>query len=142
MKLVLEEQGFNVSQLRAKCSPVCPIKNQNCCMARLLSQQEDFAHQVSMLETLITEAGHLCIFLPKFHFELNPIEMVCYFYHKLGWMLILMLQYWGWAKYRYREASKASFAEAKRAAQLYLNACPVNVIRRFINRSWQFMSAY
>jgi hypothetical protein len=84
MKSVLEERGFDVSKLRAKCSPVCPIENQNCCMARLLSQQEDFAHQVSMLETLITEAGHLCIFLPKFHCELNPIEMVCHFYHKLS----------------------------------------------------------
>jgi hypothetical protein len=30
----------------------------------------------SMLETVIREAGHLCIFLPKFHCELNPIEMV------------------------------------------------------------------
>lgn len=53
-----------------------------------------------------------------------------------------MLQYWGWAKYRYREANKANFAEAKQAVQLYLNACPVDVIRRFINRSWRFMSAY
>jgi hypothetical protein len=33
MKSVLEEWGFDISQLCAKCSPVCPIKNQNCCMA-------------------------------------------------------------------------------------------------------------
>ena len=37
-------------------------------MARLLRKQDDFGNQVSMLETLIKEAG-----LPKFH---NPIEMV------------------------------------------------------------------
>jgi len=73
---VLEERGFNVSRLRAKCSPVCPIENMGCCMARLLSQQDDFKHQVSMLETFIHKAGHECIFLPKFHCELNPIEMV------------------------------------------------------------------
>ena len=73
---VLEERGFKVSHLRAKCSPVCPIENQNCCMARLMSQQEDFKNQPSMLETLIRKAGHECIFLPKFHCELNPIEMV------------------------------------------------------------------
>jgi hypothetical protein len=30
-----------------------------------------------MLEKLITESGHYCIFLPKFHCELNLIEMVC-----------------------------------------------------------------
>ena len=35
--------------------------------------------QISMLKTLIKEAGHECILLPKFHCELNPIEMVCYF---------------------------------------------------------------
>ena len=51
-------------------------------------------------------------------------------------------QYWGWAKYRYREANKISFAEAKEAVRLYLDACPNEVIRRFINRSWRFMSAY
>ncbi|KAF8814351.1 hypothetical protein BYT27DRAFT_7082444, partial [Phlegmacium glaucopus] len=28
-----------------KCSPVCPIENTNCCMARLLSQQDDFKNQ-------------------------------------------------------------------------------------------------
>ena len=28
---------------------------------------DDFVNQVSLLETLIKEAGHECIFLPKFH---------------------------------------------------------------------------
>ena len=76
LQAVLEERGFNVSHLKAKCSPVCPFESQNCCMARLLSQQEDFTNQESMLETLIKNSGHLCLFLPKFHCELNPIEMV------------------------------------------------------------------
>ena len=57
LQAVLEERGFDVSQLRAKCSPVCPIESQNCCMAQLLSQQEDFINQESMLETLIKEKG-------------------------------------------------------------------------------------
>ena len=82
MKRVLEERGFNVAKLRAKCSPVCPIENTNCCMARLLSQQDDFKNQPSMLETFIHSRGHECIFLPKFHCELNPIEMVCTIYSK------------------------------------------------------------
>jgi hypothetical protein len=30
----------------------------------------------------------------------------------------------------------------KDAVQKYLDACPKEVIRRFINRSWRFMSAY
>jgi len=76
LQAVLEERGFNVSRLKAKCAPVCPFESQNCCMARLLSQQEDFMNQESMLETFIRGAGHECLFLPKFHCELNPIEMV------------------------------------------------------------------
>jgi hypothetical protein len=44
---------------------------------QLLSKQADFVNQESMLETLIKNSGHECIFLPKFYCELNPIEMVC-----------------------------------------------------------------
>ena len=76
LQQTLEEQGFDVTGMRAKCSPVCPWENEKCCIAWLLSKQEDFVNQISMLETLIKEAGHECLFLPKFHCELNPIEMV------------------------------------------------------------------
>ena len=76
LKDCLEERGFDVARMKAKCSPVCPFESQNCCMARLLSQQEDFVDQPSMLELMIKKKGHECIFLPKFHCELNPIEMV------------------------------------------------------------------
>jgi len=97
LQLVLEERGFNVRGLRAKCAPVCPFENQGCCMARLLSQQADFQNQPSMLETMLRKAGHACLFLPKFHCELNPIEMVrdspilssfdwilSFYYHSIG----------------------------------------------------------
>ncbi|OAX32176.1 hypothetical protein K503DRAFT_870286 [Rhizopogon vinicolor AM-OR11-026] len=119
LQQVLEERGFDVHNLRAKCTPVCPWESTNCCMARLLSQQEDFMNQPSMLETFIKKTGHECIFLPKFHCELNPIEM-----------------------YRYREVPKKTFQDAKCCAKEQLDACPTEVIRRFINRSWRFMSAY
>ncbi|KZT68737.1 hypothetical protein DAEQUDRAFT_745617 [Daedalea quercina L-15889] len=125
LKQTLEEQGFNVAGMKAKCSPVCPFENDNCCMARLLSKQDDFHYQESLLEHKIKARSHLCIFLPKFHCELNPIEM-----------------YWGWCKYRYHEVYKAKFEDAKRVALECLNACPVEVIQRFFNRSWRFMDAY
>ena len=79
LQQVLEERGFNVSGMRSKCKPVCPWENDNCCMACLLSKQDDFANQESLLEAMIQNASHECIFLPKFHCELNPIEMVCEF---------------------------------------------------------------
>ncbi len=79
LQQMLEECGFNVQGMRAKCNPVCPIENTNCCMAQLLSKQDDFQLQESLLEQKIKERGHICTFLPKFHCELNPIEMVFYF---------------------------------------------------------------
>jgi hypothetical protein len=78
-----------------------------------------------MLEEVIKAAGHECVFLPKFHCELNPIEM-----------------YWGWCKYRYRQIPKKTFAASRELALKYLDACPVEVIQRFINRSWKFVHAY
>jgi len=36
LKQVLKEQGFNISKLKAKCSPVCPFKSQDCCPGGLL----------------------------------------------------------------------------------------------------------
>ncbi|KAI0357255.1 hypothetical protein OH77DRAFT_1422815 [Trametes cingulata] len=125
LQQTLEERGFDVRGMRAKCSPVCPFENERCCMARLLSKQDDFRNQESLLEQKIKARGHLCMFLPKFHCELNPIEM-----------------YWGWCKYRYREVYKEKFEDAKRVARECLDACPDEVIRRFFNRSWRFMDAY
>jgi len=77
LQWTLEECGFDVKKMKAKCTPRCPSENERCCMARLLSHQDDFVNQTSMLEELVTSRGHLCVFLPKFHCELNPIEMVC-----------------------------------------------------------------
>ena len=80
LKQMLEECGFNVEKMKAKCSPVCTFDSERCCLARLLSKQDDFQLQKSQVEEKITQRGHLCIFLPKFHCELNLIEMVCFYF--------------------------------------------------------------
>ncbi|KAF8817355.1 hypothetical protein BYT27DRAFT_7074930, partial [Phlegmacium glaucopus] len=54
---------------------VYPFENDNCCIAHLLTKQEEIMNQISMLEPVIRKVDE-CIFLPKFHSELNPIEMV------------------------------------------------------------------
>ena len=48
-------------------------------------------------------------------------------------------KYWGWCKYRFHEAEKKNFQAAKDAVKEYLAACPTDVIRRFINRSWRYL---
>jgi hypothetical protein len=54
-----------------------------CCMSRVLACQSDFRNEKPLIQRYVEECGHICVFLPKFHCELNPIEMV-----------------WGYAKYR------------------------------------------
>ncbi|KAF9504799.1 hypothetical protein BS47DRAFT_1374361 [Hydnum rufescens UP504] len=116
LQTVLEEHGIDTKGICAKCSPICPFKNERCCLAHIFSKQHDVINQVSMLEELITKVGHHCIFLPKFHCELNPIEM-----------------YWGYSKYCYCEAFKVTFADAKATAMDSLESCPLDTIHHFIN---------
>ena len=57
----------------------------NCCCRRLLYSQPDFVNVKSLLEEHCEKRGFMVLILPKYHCELNPIEMV-----------------WGRAKYCYR----------------------------------------
>ena len=91
----------------------------------MLSNHEDFFHQKSAIESLIEARGHKCIFLPKFHCELNPIEM-----------------YWGYGIARYRQVIKTSFDHAKKEVRKALDACTSDTLRRFCNRTARFMDAY
>jgi hypothetical protein len=47
-----------------------------CCMERVLSLQDDFKAEKPLIQTIIEGSGHICLFLPQFHCELNPIEML------------------------------------------------------------------
>jgi hypothetical protein len=47
-----------------------------CCMHRVLLLQEDFMTEKPLLQHYLEGWGHVCMFLPKFHCELNPIKMV------------------------------------------------------------------
>jgi hypothetical protein len=42
LQQTLEECRFNMWGMQAKCRPVCPFKSESCCMAQLLSKQDDF----------------------------------------------------------------------------------------------------
>jgi hypothetical protein len=46
----------------------------SCCAKRILELQAGFEAQRSVVQEVIEEVGHLCLFLPKFHCELNYIE--------------------------------------------------------------------
>ena len=76
LQQMLKKQRFNIHGMYLKCSPVCLFENNNCCMAWLLSKQDDFRNQISLLKQKIHTYSHIYVFLPKFHCKLNPIEMV------------------------------------------------------------------
>lgn len=85
LECILTERGlYPVAGLKATCnSEKEHSASNNCCCVRLLSVQADFAAEKSALQHLIEERKswdgvlalrHLCLFLPKFHCELNWIE--------------------------------------------------------------------
>lgn len=75
-----EIEGSGIEGLAARDSAMTELHNlqrsKTCCMQRVLSLQPDFVAKKPLLQVVIEQAGHKCLFLPKFHCELNPIEMV------------------------------------------------------------------
>ena len=64
LRIVLEERGVNTCGMNAKK------------MREILATHEDFSSQKTILEELVESQSHICLFLPRFHCELNPIERV------------------------------------------------------------------
>ena len=80
MKQILEERGMHEhANLRAECPGFkCadPSDISTCCCRRVVFNLPDFAAAKSILEAECEDDGVEVLFLPKFHCELNPIEMV------------------------------------------------------------------
>lgn len=118
----------NLAQICSKCKDTSSIPDPdiiNCCLTRILSEEEDFKSERSALETLHEKYGAQCLFLPKFHCELNPIEMV-----------------WGHAKRYCRKHCDYSFPHLKDRVPEALDAIPIATIRRFIRLSDRFVNIY
>ena len=45
-------------------------------MKTVLENHDDFLHEKTNFECYVESCGHVALFLPKFHCELNPIEHV------------------------------------------------------------------
>ncbi len=64
MKAVLEERGVNTKGMKAN-----DLKS-------ALKTHPDFQEQKPLLEEFVGGRGHICVYYPKFHCELSPIERV------------------------------------------------------------------
>jgi hypothetical protein len=82
MEVILEECGFHAKSLKPECKGFkCKPAVTDFCCRHILFNQPDFTNVKSLLEDLCERQGYRVIFLPKFHPELNFIEM-CWGYGK------------------------------------------------------------
>lgn len=144
MSNILEEQAYgDVSKFRAECPRFkCDPGANRCCCWRMLYNEPDFIEGKSLLEGLCHASGFDVLFLPKFHCELNFIEMC-----------------WGHAKRTYCLYPPSSREDdLERNMLAALETLPIENMRRlvvviclstmilnqfrYVRRSRQFMDAY
>ena len=133
MKAVLEERGFDTSNLNRET------------MRELLSAQPDFKGQKCFLEVcthgivtahtatlifpaqeLLERRGHRCVFFPKFHCELSPIEMV-----------------WASAKRCFRNNCKYEYGKGfKKLVVESLDSVTVHHMRAFDRHCHRYINVY
>jgi hypothetical protein len=77
MAKILEERGYgNMSKIHAECTGFkCDPEVSQCCCWRILYNEPDFMNVKSLLQRVCEAQGFKVLFLPKFHCELNFIEM-------------------------------------------------------------------
>jgi hypothetical protein len=71
LEIVLEERGLLAGIQGTGCNKTV-LKTD---MISVLEQCEDFKSQKNLIEETIAARGHLCVFYPRFHCELSPIEL-------------------------------------------------------------------
>jgi hypothetical protein len=126
IKAVLEERGLWVPRLCLECKkPKCEVGATSCCARRLLGQQPDFQEQKSLVQEVIEATGHLCIFLPKFHCELNFIEF-----------------FWGAVKKYLCDHCDHTFDTLKENLPKALASVDVKTIRKWEHRTMRWLDAY
>ena len=140
-KAILEERGefyFNDS-IRTLCRicKLCKDKvtpavrfallgTTRCCATSVLQAQPDFSLQREWLREVVEDVGFNIIYYPKYHCELNFIEMT-----------------WGWLKMKCRQRCTYKFDELKRLLpQLIDNELPLWLIRRHARYCFRFMVGY
>jgi hypothetical protein len=113
--IIRERRKWPSSGLNAMCTGFkCNDNDTACCCRRLLFNENDFVQQKPAVQELVEHRGHICDFYPKYHCELNFIEMV-----------------WGAAKARYRVTKRTTnMKEMQANVEACLEDIPLLSIRR------------
>ena len=113
LKKILEERGINTSRMKGDD------------MRTVISFHDDFRDEKTLVEHFITEKGHKCLFLPKFHCELNPIERV-----------------WGQAKAYSRAHTNFTLAGLRTIVNPALDSVSTDLMRKYFRRVLEYEMAY
>ena len=113
LRTVLEERNVNTTGMN------------KADMVKALADMHGFKVLKTRVEELISKLGHKCIFLPKYHCELNPIERV-----------------WGQAKRYTRTNCDYSFTGLDKTINPALDSVSVSLIRKYYRRVREYHRAY
>jgi hypothetical protein len=127
------DQGHNLCKVSRPCLDKTPHserenRTQKCCAFYVLSQEPDFRAQKPWLQEEVEKHGFHIHFYPKYHCELNWIEMI-----------------WGWVKSCHRRNCTYSFADLDGNDGLTktLNErIPLAFVRRVARHSLRYMHFY
>ncbi len=113
MKIVLEERGVCTNDMISKD------------MAKKLKEYNDFKNCKSIICEKIESRGHMCIYIPKFHCELNPIERC-----------------WCQAKKYTRAYANGSIVRLRKILPKGLDSVTKEMIMKFFQKSKDYEKAY
>lgn len=113
LKTILRERGINSSTLKADD------------MRTILANHDDFLNEKTEVEHFIENRGFQCLFLPKFHCELNPIERV-----------------WGQSKRYCRAYSNFTLQKLRATIDPALDSVSLDLIRKYYRKVRDYEAAY
>ena len=90
-----------------------------------ISSHPDFKNEKTKIKHFLNSKGYCCIFLPKFHCELNPIECC-----------------WGQAKRYTRAHCNYTIAGLRKNVPIALESVSVENIQNYFRKSRHYMFGY
>lgn len=131
IKSTLQERGLWRNDLKLQCAKYtvdeCEGKGLNCCARRILSEQPDFkkAKNSCWIREIVESYGCFLTFYPKFHCELNYIELI-----------------WAFVKKWLRRHCSYTLESLQEQLPIALNTVPLSVFRKSWQHCSRFMSGY
>ena len=137
-----QEETLAESDITYSEQPDIEPKSDWCCMHQVLTLQEDFANKTPMIQKYVESRGHICLFYPKFHCELNPMEMVWGFAKYCALFTLLYASGFADRVSGYHAASNGKILTTQKLILQCLDMAETPTIWHFFRKCWHYMDAY